>query len=147
MDVNHYDKMNHYVWMTQRQSTNPFNHHQPTNPPNTIQQPPPTHQPTDQPTQHPPRPYRAQKEGELARDLRIVLEKLGPTFIKLGQALSIRPDVVCVRACLPAFLSFIQPTHSYSHTHSPNRHTSIRPSTPSFIPTHTFLLPHTFPTN
>lgn len=35
-----------------------------------------------------------QNEGELARDLRIVLEKLGPTFIKLGQALSIRPDVV-----------------------------------------------------
>ncbi|CAM9531305.1 unnamed protein product, partial [Laminaria digitata] len=37
-------------------------------------------------------------EGELARDLRIVIEKLGPTFIKarlyLGQALSIRPDVI-----------------------------------------------------
>ncbi|TFJ81204.1 hypothetical protein NSK_007471 [Nannochloropsis salina CCMP1776] len=34
------------------------------------------------------------KEAELARDLRIVLEKLGPTFVKLGQALSIRPDVI-----------------------------------------------------
>jgi predicted unusual protein kinase regulating ubiquinone biosynthesis (AarF/ABC1/UbiB family) len=33
-------------------------------------------------------------ERKLARDLRIVLEKLGPTFVKLGQALSIRPDVV-----------------------------------------------------
>ncbi|CAN0321416.1 unnamed protein product, partial [Discosporangium mesarthrocarpum] len=35
-----------------------------------------------------------QNEGELARDLRVVIEKLGPTFIKLGQALSIRPDVI-----------------------------------------------------
>ncbi|KAM3569161.1 hypothetical protein VYU27_008738, partial [Nannochloropsis oceanica] len=34
------------------------------------------------------------KEAELARDLRVVLEKLGPTFVKLGQALSIRPDII-----------------------------------------------------
>ena len=34
------------------------------------------------------------QEKNLARDLRIVLEKLGPTFVKLGQALSIRPDII-----------------------------------------------------
>eukprot|EP00899_Mesostigma_viride_P014434 jgi/Mesvir1/22992/Mv05685-RA.2 len=33
-------------------------------------------------------------ERELTQEFRIVLEKLGPTFIKLGQMLSIRPDVV-----------------------------------------------------
>eukprot|EP00611_Tribonema_gayanum_P021307 TRINITY_DN4064_c0_g1_i4.p1 TRINITY_DN4064_c0_g1~~TRINITY_DN4064_c0_g1_i4.p1 ORF type:complete len:723 (+),score=280.48 TRINITY_DN4064_c0_g1_i4:457-2625(+) len=34
------------------------------------------------------------RESEIARDLRIIIENLGPTFIKLGQALSIRPDVI-----------------------------------------------------
>jgi len=33
-------------------------------------------------------------EAELARDLRDILEKMGPTFVKLGQVLSIRPDIV-----------------------------------------------------
>jgi aarF domain-containing kinase len=35
-----------------------------------------------------------QNERQIARDLRIIIENLGPTFIKLGQALSIRPDVI-----------------------------------------------------
>jgi len=33
-------------------------------------------------------------ERELARELRTILEKMGPTFVKLGQILSIRPDIV-----------------------------------------------------
>mmetsp|Transcript_3840 Transcript_3840/g.11450 ORF Transcript_3840/g.11450 Transcript_3840/m.11450 type:complete len:761 (+) Transcript_3840:40-2322(+) len=33
-------------------------------------------------------------QRQLARDFRIVLEKLGPTFVKFGQVLSIRPDIV-----------------------------------------------------
>ena len=37
----------------------------------------------------------AQKNGaELARDARIIFEKLGPTYVKLGQILSVRPDVL-----------------------------------------------------
>jgi hypothetical protein len=35
-----------------------------------------------------------ERQGELARDAVDNLEKLGPTFIKLGQIMSIRPDVL-----------------------------------------------------
>ena len=31
---------------------------------------------------------------ELARDARVICEQLGPTFIKLAQTLSVRPDVL-----------------------------------------------------
>lgn len=30
---------------------------------------------------------------EITRELRFTLEKLGPTFIKLGQMMSVRPDI------------------------------------------------------
>lgn len=36
-----------------------------------------------------------QRNGaELARDARIIMEKLGPTYVKLGQVISVRPDVL-----------------------------------------------------
>ena len=34
------------------------------------------------------------EEAVLAKDMRIAMEELGPTFIKLGQMLSIRPDII-----------------------------------------------------
>jgi len=34
------------------------------------------------------------KEAELAQDARIVIEKLGPTYVKMGQMMSVRPDVL-----------------------------------------------------
>jgi len=35
-----------------------------------------------------------QEEAQIAKDARIAMEKLGPTYVKLGQLLSIRPDIV-----------------------------------------------------
>ncbi len=36
----------------------------------------------------------ASEAGKLSKDARIIMEKLGPTYIKLGQMLSVRPDVL-----------------------------------------------------
>jgi len=36
----------------------------------------------------------AKHDAQLARDARVIMEKLGPTYIKLGQTLSVRPDVL-----------------------------------------------------
>lgn len=33
-------------------------------------------------------------ESELTKDFRQILEKLGPTYVKMGQMLSIRPDII-----------------------------------------------------
>lgn len=35
-----------------------------------------------------------ENQASLARDLRNVMEKLGPTYVKMGQMLSIRPDII-----------------------------------------------------
>lgn len=35
-----------------------------------------------------------QNSGTLAQDARIIFEKLGPTYVKLGQMMSVRPDVL-----------------------------------------------------
>jgi len=35
-----------------------------------------------------------ENDAELARDARIIMQELGPTYIKLGQVLSVRPDVL-----------------------------------------------------
>ena len=39
-----------------------------------------------------------ERDGELARDAREIMERLGPTYIKVGQMMSVRPDVVGPRA-------------------------------------------------
>lgn len=33
-------------------------------------------------------------EKEITKDFRMILEKLGPTYVKMGQMLSIRPDII-----------------------------------------------------
>ena len=33
-------------------------------------------------------------EKDLTKDFRLILEKLGPTYVKMGQMLSIRPDII-----------------------------------------------------
>jgi aarF domain-containing kinase len=33
-------------------------------------------------------------EKDLTKDFRVILEKLGPTYVKMGQMLSIRPDII-----------------------------------------------------
>ena len=38
------------------------------------------------------------RDGELARDARLIMERLGPTYIKAGQMMSVRPDVLGPRA-------------------------------------------------
>ena len=39
-------------------------------------------------------------EKDLTKDFRIILEKLGPTYVKMGQMLSIRPDIIGETAML-----------------------------------------------
>jgi predicted unusual protein kinase regulating ubiquinone biosynthesis (AarF/ABC1/UbiB family) len=36
----------------------------------------------------------SKNEASLARDARVIIEKLGPTYIKAGQMMSVRPDVL-----------------------------------------------------
>jgi len=36
----------------------------------------------------------SKQEAQLARDARVVIEKLGPTYVKMGQMMSVRPDVL-----------------------------------------------------
>ena len=35
-----------------------------------------------------------QNEKDITKDFRVILEKLGPTYVKMGQMLSIRPDII-----------------------------------------------------
>lgn len=36
----------------------------------------------------------AQNDAALARDARVIMESLGPTYVKVGQMMSVRPDVL-----------------------------------------------------
>jgi hypothetical protein len=40
-----------------------------------------------------------ERQVELTQDARIIMEKLGPTYVKMGQMLSVRPDVL-PKVCL-----------------------------------------------